>query len=184
MMNKTFYSCLLFIVFHMAAWSNEVADPFGCGAYSNYAGYEALPYLFAAKGGGGGGGGQQTPTTISTINNLGFEPGIAGMSQILVTLPSDFRAAVFEASGEPWGVVTISVVEASIFMLNVDTANKADKIRVDQFQTGGSLDPQGRGVLNQYGVLDDIRVGANAEVTSKEQAGSYRGTATLRLVYN
>lgn len=177
--------CLLSLLFISISSVSAEDQPFINWDDLSSPGYETYPYLLAAKGGGGPGGGvPQPPTTIITVNNLGFEPGIAGISQILVTQPSDFRAAVFEASGEAWGVVTITVVESNIFMTNIDTSSNADKIRVDQFQTGGNLDALGRGVFDQYGTLDDIRVGATAEVTSKLSAGDYRGSATLRLVYN
>ncbi|OUS04021.1 hypothetical protein A9Q81_06285 [Gammaproteobacteria bacterium 42_54_T18] len=123
-------------------------------------------------------------TTITEIQGLSFITGLVGFTQELTTSPTDNKAATFEASGDPWGVVTITVIDSSI-TLYTQTGSKGKKrrITVNNFTTGGTLDNSGHAVFDQNGYLDNIRVGATANIGAGTQAGDYSGSTTLRLVY-
>jgi len=122
-------------------------------------------------------------TKLKRVKNLGFDTAIANYRQRLVTLPSSDNAAVFEATGEAWGVVTISVVQNRIELVKRRKKGKGDPIIVNKFRTGGSLARNGRGVLDRFGYLSDIRIGAQANISAKSPPGKYRGRATVRLTY-
>ena len=123
-------------------------------------------------------------TCITTLQNLRFDSAIAGFPQAITTHPLDDNAAIFEATGQRWGVVTISVKEKSTKMtLRKRHKKKRGKILINHFTTGGSLNRNGRGVFNRFGYMDNIRVGATANIKKNSKPGAYHGRATLRLVY-
>lgn len=121
-------------------------------------------------------------TTIFTVQDLSFEDGIAGFQQSITTPPDNYRAAIFGATGDALAVVTVYVVQNEIDMVNLDNLREGD-ITINNFITGGSIDNDGRGVIDSEGNLDGIQVGATANISSNADAGRYRGSATMRITY-
>ncbi|PCJ19635.1 MAG: hypothetical protein COB04_05535 [Gammaproteobacteria bacterium] len=101
----------------------------------------------------------------------------------LIVAPANAKAAFFNATGEPNLAVTASIVERKISLSN-GLSGKKNKMDVTDFTLGGSVDASGNGSFNAQGLLDNIRVGATATISSTNNLGAYQGTATLRVVYN
>ena len=122
---------------------------------------------------------------ITEIQSLSFNTMLTGTAVSVVTAPTDANAAIFDATGEANQLVTVSIVENSVKMDNGGTG-AANKISIASWTFGGSLsDVGGSGVanFNALGVISNMRVGATAVVESKDNAGLYQTSVTMRLVY-
>lgn len=123
------------------------------------------------------------PIVITETQALSFADTVSGVNSTVVTAAADGAAATFTATGEPSRAVTGSVVEASIDMITNVGATAQEVIVVDTFTTGGDLDGTGSGTFNASGALNNLQIGATANVSSDDIPGDYQGTATFRLVY-
>lgn len=114
-----------------------------------------------------------SPITITEVNALTFPDAVAGTAQAITVLTTDAGAAEFNASGTANTNITTTVVEASINMSD----GGGNDILVDSFTNDAPAAFDGTGNAN------GINVGATANIEATDPAGSYSGTATLRIVY-
>ena len=61
--------------------------------------------------------------------------------------------------------------------------NAKDKIKVNKFKLGGSINKRGKAKIPANGVLENIRVGATAHVNKGDLIGEYQGSATMQVIY-
>lgn len=123
------------------------------------------------------------PITLSSVQDLSFAPQLAGSNEAVVTAAGDSSAAVFSATGEANSPAQASVVESSIEMTTGAGSSASERITVDSFTYGGSLAGDGSTAFDASGNIDDMRIGATANVEADDISGDYAGSATFRLVY-
>jgi hypothetical protein len=113
-----------------------------------------------------------TTIVITETQALSFPSQNEQSAATYTVLPADGTAATFTIAGEPSTAVTISVVEASI-----NITDGTDNILIDNWafdDNNPTLTAGGAG---------SVRVGADATTDITDDAASYTGTATLRIVY-
>lgn len=122
---------------------------------------------------------------ITEVQALSFPDTLDGVTVDVVVLPTDGSAAIFNITGTANVAVTASVVEASITIVNtVGNPNIArNKITVTNWSYGGAVAADGTAFMDANGELNNVRVGATAQMSANDNAGSYVGTATFRFVY-
>lgn len=124
-----------------------------------------------------------TPIAVVNSQGLTFPATTAGAPATVVVAPADATAAVFTATGEPSTPVTGSVVEASITMTTGTGLTTPEQMTVDTFTTGGDMNAAGAATFDGAGALNNLRIGASANVLAEDLPGVWSGTATFRLIY-
>jgi hypothetical protein len=115
---------------------------------------------------------------VTKLSDLVFPVQIWGLASNPIVNVSDAGAATFSATGTAGRTARITVRQATIYMTN-GGGGANNKITISNFQVNN-----GTPVFDPLGNLNNIRVGARAQITNKKNEGDYSGTATLRLVYN
>ncbi len=125
------------------------------------------------------------PIDITELHNLSFPVQVSGISINVIISASDGNAAVFNLTGEPNAAVQVSFVQNNFKILNTTTGGNSpnEKIPVNSWTFGGSVNSSGVGVLDANGNLNNVRVGATAVVDSVDLGGVYLNSGTLRVVY-
>lgn len=122
-------------------------------------------------------------STLTNEKSLDFNATIQGYDQAVRVKPNEPGAALFKATGRPYGEIRGWIKESSIFLVN-GNGNKYDQwVTVSNFTTGGDLSPYGYGRFDSNGELNNIRVGGTAYIRSYNVQGHYKGTATFRLCH-
>lgn len=121
--------------------------------------------------------------TIKTQADMVFPPQLVGTSPAASTIaPNDSGAAVFSAAGTPGATATV-VVTGSVSLTKAGTGNT---ITVSSFTYGGSALNTGSITFPTSvnpGVVNNIRVGANAFFPANSPPGVYTGSGTLTMNY-
>lgn len=124
-------------------------------------------------------------------SDLRFPTIISNSDNTNVTVaPEDAGAAVFDARGEPYQVVRVTVKHSHTYMDIVQQSGSADsggkRVELIHFSYGGSLTERGgggTGIFDASGNLTNIRIGATAKIPSPVIPGNYRGQIILRIIY-
>lgn len=96
--------------------------------------------------------------------------------------PTDGGAAVFSATGRRNKSVYVRVLENKVRLYN----QAGKRLYVDTFTYGGSLIPHRKGAVARFdmrGDLNNIRIGATANLRNKQENGTYSGNITLKIIY-
>jgi hypothetical protein len=124
------------------------------------------------------------PIVVSESSPLTFPNAVvSGQNEVITTAPSSSIAAQFTATGEASALVTAGVVESQITMITGDGQSPDEQIIVDNFTRGGDMDVNGNATFSSAGQLNNLRVGASANIQAEDGPGNYSGSATFRMVY-
>lgn len=125
------------------------------------------------------------PIEVHEIRNMDFGTVLGGYDSKLVISPSSSGSAVFKATGIPYSVVTGSVVERQVTLKRSGSTGSTtrDAIVVDNFSFGGDMRNNGNAYFWSNGKLNNLRIGARANINSENSSGKYSGNATFRLTY-
>ncbi|MBT4288864.1 MAG: DUF4402 domain-containing protein [Deltaproteobacteria bacterium] len=119
-----------------------------------------------------------TKILITELSALQFTSAMAGSgAQSEVVLPGDAGAAEFNITGEPLQTITISILGT------LELTRTNDKIPIETFYYGGSLDSLGIGTVDVGGDLNGIKIGAKINIPANPVPGNYIGKFKLRAVY-
>lgn len=115
--------------------------------------------------------------------SLEFAAQVAGSRTNVITRPLDENAGIFKVTGSPNSPITAQVMEKKVILTTGNGNQANEKIPVNNFKMGGSVNGRGKGTIGADGVLRDIRVGGTAHIGNADIVGDYSGTATLRIAY-
>lgn len=127
------------------------------------------------------------PVTVSESQAISFPTVTSGKAATVTISPTDTGAAVFSVTGRPMENITASIAEERVVLFSGYGRTPARQIVVEGFTLGGDIDAAsstGSARIGQRGTLDDMRLGATAQIEAKNQPGVYSGSSTFRVVYH
>lgn len=111
--------------------------------------------------------------SITEVSSLSFPTVYSGTDNTTTILPSDTAAAEFSSTGEPGYSMVASIEPTSITLTN----GSGDEITVDSFSVTSCS------AYSNKGICSPINVGATVNAPAATPAGSYSGTATIKILY-
>ncbi|MDF1797419.1 MAG: hypothetical protein P1U63_12865 [Coxiellaceae bacterium] len=117
---------------------------------------------------------------ITVLKGLNFGAYVAGGALQAVVTPSDEGAALFEMHGEANARFQLQVVGNQIQLRN-QYSNAP--IKISNFRFGGNVSVDGKGRLDRFGRLNNVRLGAIAQLTRQAKPGQYNGKSIVRITY-
>lgn len=121
---------------------------------------------------------------IDSIKGIHFD-GVGGFNQVLTIQPDDSGAAIFSITcGRPYQRFRLKVSNKNKFMFPYPyPSHPSDKVMLFNYRFGGSVTRDGYGILNRYGSLSDIRLGASVKIKSKNQKNFYATRPEIRVEF-
>ncbi|MDF1654627.1 MAG: DUF4402 domain-containing protein [Coxiellaceae bacterium] len=117
---------------------------------------------------------------ITQLRSLRFGSFVAGGALQLVIRPQDEGAALFELKGEPNARFQLHIVGNQLQVNNQATHNQ---IKISNFHFGGNVSIDGKGRFDSRGQLNNVRLGAVAQLTRQAKSGQYNGKSIVRITY-
>lgn len=113
------------------------------------------------------------PITTTVVQSLSFPDAMAGTASSVVVTASSDKAAIVDVSGGANRSIQSYVIENSI---NATDPNSGESITIDGFTIDGpsSFNANGKAQIN---------IGATAHLLASNEDGEYKGSATLRVIY-
>jgi len=110
-------------------------------------------------------------------SDLVFPVQIWGLASNPIVAVNDAGAATFSATGTAGRSAYVRVTNTTVNITN-GGGGVNNRITIGSFQVNNMYP-----VFNSSGQINNIRVGARAQITATKNEGDYSGTATLRLTY-
>ncbi len=120
----------------------------------------------------------QATLSVNVLSNMSFPVQVQGVAATLVLGPNDPGAASFSITGEPNRLLKCSIKNKKTNMTTTGGSGKKYKITVDNFLI------QGCSYIDPSGVLNNVSIGARAQIEADNVEGDYSGTAIFVVVYN
>lgn len=124
------------------------------------------------------------PIELSLSAELEFPILPAGQKTVFERDPEDEAALIFSARGTANTIVTGAIIESAVVLHTDPGEVNSDSISIGNFTTGGDFSDSGRATFDKNGELNNLRIGATANIEANDKAGAYTATATFRLTYN
>ncbi len=124
-----------------------------------------------------------TSLALVEQQGIGFTDSVAGQANNIAVNPNDANAAIFKAMGTPNDQFIATVVEKNIILKTGDGAGATKQIKVNKFQTGGSIGTNGKGKFSNRGLAQNLRIGATVHIAANDIPGLYTGAGTFRITY-
>jgi len=123
---------------------------------------------------------------LTNVNGITFPEHEVVTSDTNITVaPADTGAAKFSATGAPDRAVTGSVTTDSVSLQcsTPSTCNR-ETMTINNFTYGGDMNNSGNATFSNDGKLNNLLIGATQQINASNNAGTYSGNATFRLVYS
>ncbi len=117
---------------------------------------------------------------IIVVHGLNFGSYVAGGVLQAVVKPSAEGAAVFNLRGEANARFQLLIVGNQI-----QVTNQTDhgQITINHFRFGGNVSPEGKGRFDPRGEVNNVRIGAVAQLNRQAKPGKYNGKSIVRITY-
>ena len=120
----------------------------------------------------------QTPIGVNRLSDLVFPVQVQGFAVTSVVAPNTPGAALFSISGQPNQTLKCKTVSNNVNMMTSGGSSNPYKIRVNAFLINGCTQ------IGPTGFLNNVSIGATAQITVSNVEGDYNATNTLRVVYH
>ncbi len=120
----------------------------------------------------------QTPIGVNRLSDLVFPVQVQGFAVTSVVAPNTPGAALFSISGQPNQTLKCKTVSKNVKMMTSGGSSKPYKIRVKAFLIDGCTQ------IGPTGFLNNVSIGATAQIKANNVEGDYSATNILRVVYH